>query len=138
MDSGLAAHLRGVTAQQLAPTDPAGAARFGALLETFVVTEVIKQLGWSATAARPYHYRTMDAVEVNLVLEAPDGRVSAVEIKASGHLTAAATRGLVHLRDRLGDRFVAGLVLNTGRHTQQIGDRLWVAPVDQLWRDAAG
>ncbi|MEJ7703215.1 MAG: DUF4143 domain-containing protein, partial [Geodermatophilaceae bacterium] len=138
VDGGLAAHLQGVTAQQLAPTDPAGAARFGALLETFVVTEVIKQLGWTSTIARPYHYRTADAVEVDLVLEASDGRVSAVEVKAGSHLTAAATRGLVHLRDRLGDRFVAGLVLNSGSHTQRIGDRLWVAPVDQLWRGAAG
>ena len=138
VDSGLAAHLQGVTAQQLAPTDPAGAARFGALLETFVITEVVKQLGWSSTIARPYHYRTAETVEVDLVLEASDGRVTAVEVKAGSHLTAAATRGLVHLRDRLGDRFVAGLVLNSGSHTQRIGDRLWVAPVDQLWRSAAG
>ncbi len=60
-----------------------------------MVTEVIKQLGWSATVARPYHYRTADGVEV--------------------------------------DRFVAGLVLNTGSQAQRVGDRLSVAPVDQLW-----
>jgi len=138
VDRGLAAHLQGVTAQQLEPTDPAGAARFGALLETFVVTEVVKQLGWSSAIARPYHYRTAEAVEVDLVLEASDGRVTAVEVKAGSQLTAAATRGLVHLRDRLGDRFVVGLVLNSGSHTQRIEDRLWVAPVDQLWRCAAG
>jgi hypothetical protein len=39
----------------------------------------------------------------------------------------------VHLRDRLRDRFVAGLVLNTGSQAQMIGDRLAVAPVDELW-----
>lgn len=133
VDSGLAAHLQGVTAQRLAPTDPVGAAKFGALLETFVVTEVVKQLSWSATVARPFHYRTADGVEVDLVLEAADGRVAAIEINAGSRLTTAATRGLVHLRDRLGDRFVAGLVLNTGSQAQRIGDRLSVAPVDQLW-----
>ncbi len=132
-DSGLAAHLQGVTDQQLAPTDPAGAAKFGALLETFVVTEVVKQLGWSSTVARPFHYRTADGVEVDLVLEAADGRVTAIEVKAGSGLTTAAIRGLVHLRDRLGDRFVAGLVLNTGSQAQRVGDRLSVAPVDQLW-----
>ncbi len=136
VDSGLAAHLQGVTAQRLAPTDPAGAARFGALLETFVVTEVVKQLGWSATVARSFHYRTADGVEVDLVLEAADGRVAAVEIKAGSRLTTEATRGLVHLRDRLGDRFVAGLVLNTGSQAQRVGDRLAVAPVDELWHVA--
>lgn len=113
--------------------DPAGAASFGALLETFVVTEVVKQLGWSSTVARPFHYRTADGVEVDLVLEAADGRVTAIEIKAGSQLTTAATRGLVHLRDRLGDRFIAGLVLNTGSQAQRVGDRLSVAPVDQLW-----
>lgn len=135
-DTGLAAHLQGVTAARLAPTDPDGAARFGPLLETFVVTEVIKQLGWSEVAAQAYHYRTADGVEVDLVLEAGDGRVVALEIKAGSALTSAATKGLVHLRDRLGDRFVAGLLLNTGTHAQRIGDRLAVAPVDELW--AAG
>lgn len=138
VDTGLAAHLQGLTPGRLGPTDPAGAARFGALLETFVVTEVVKQLGWSSTLARPFHYRTPDGVEVDLVLEAADGRVAAIEVKAGSRLTSTATRGLVHLRDRLGDRFVAGLVLNSGTHSQRLGDRLCVAPVDQLWRVEQG
>jgi uncharacterized protein len=133
VDSGLAAHLQGITAEQLRPTDPAGAARFGPLLETFVVTEVVKQLGWSSVAAQPFHYRTSDGVEVDLVLEAPDGRVVGIEIKAGSALTPGSTRGLRHLRDHLGDRFAAGLVVNTGSHVQQVDDRIWVAPVNGLW-----
>lgn len=133
VDSGLAAHLQGLTIDQLAPTDPIGAARFGPLLETFVITEVIKQLGWSSVSARPYHFRTAQGVEVDLVLEADDGRVVAIEVKAGSALTAASSRGLQHLRDHLGDRFVAGWVLNTGPQAQRIGDRLAVAPVDELW-----
>lgn len=133
VDSGLAAHLQGLTAEQLAPTDPAGAARFGPLLETFVITEVIKQLGWCEISALPFHYRTADGVEVDLVLEAADGRVAAIEVKAGSALTAASTRGLQHLRDRLGDRFVAGWVLNSGSQAQRVGDRIAVAPVDELW-----
>lgn len=134
VDSGLAAHLLGVTAQRLSPIDPAAATRFGALLETFVVTEVLKQLGWSSLFVDAYHYRTTDGVEVDLVLEASDGRVCAVEVKAGSQLNAAATRGLEHLRDRLGERFVAGVVLNSGAHAQRIGDRLAVAPIEILWR----
>lgn len=72
--------------------------------------------------------------KVDLVLEAPDGRVVAIEVKASGQLGSTATRGLVHLRNRLGDRFVVGLVLNTGDQAQRIGDRLAVAPLEALWR----
>lgn len=133
VDSGLAAHLQGVTVDQLAPTDPVGAAKFGPLLETFVITEVIKQLGWSSVSARPYHFRTAQGVEVDLVLEADDGQVVAIEVKAGSALTSASSRGLQHLRDQLGDRFVAGWVLNTGPQAQRIGDRLAVAPVDELW-----
>lgn len=133
VDSGLAAHLQGLTEEGLRPTDPAGAARFGPLLETFVVTEVVKQLGWSETDAEPFHYRTTDGVEVDLVLEARDGRVAAIEVKAGGTLTPGAVRGLTHLRDRLGDRFVGGIVLNTGDQAQRVADRIAVAPVDELW-----
>jgi uncharacterized protein len=133
VDSGLAAHLQGLTADQLAPTDPVGAAKFGPLLETFVITEVVKQLGWSSVSARPHHFRTAQGVEVDLVLEADDGRVVAIEVKAGSALTAASSRGLQQLRDQLGDRFVAGWVLNTGPRAQRIGDRLAVAPVDELW-----
>ncbi len=133
VDTGLAAHLQGLTAGGLRPTDPVGAARFGPLLETFVVTEVIKQLGWSDTVAEPAHYRTSDGVEVDLVLEAPDGRVAAIEVKAGAAVSTGAARGLRHLRDRLGDRFVAGLVLGTGTQAQRIDDRIAIAPVDELW-----
>jgi predicted AAA+ superfamily ATPase len=133
VDSGLAAHLQGLTAERLAPTDPAGAAKFGPLLETFVVTEIIKQLGWSSVSARPFHFRTAKGVEVDLVLESDDGRVVAIEVKAGSAINAGSSSGLQHLRDQLGDRFVAGWVLNTGPQAQRIGDRLAVAPVDELW-----
>jgi len=72
------------------------------------------------------------------VLEAADGRVAAIEIEAGGRLTTAATRSLVHLRDRLGDRFVAGLVPNAGSQAQRVGGRPSVAPVDQLWHVEQG
>lgn len=133
VDTGLAAFLQGTTEARVSPTDPTGATRFGALLESFVLTEVIKQIGWSSTYVEPYHYRSADGVEVDLVLEAADGRVAAIEVKAGSRVTAAATAGLTHLRDHLGDRFVAGVLINMGGHAQLLGDRIAVAPVDALW-----
>ena len=133
VDSGLAAHLQGITAQRLSPVDPAAASRFGALLETFVVTEVLKQAGWASELVSVYHYRTDDGVEVDLVLETADGRVAAIEVKAGSQVAGSALRGLTQLRDRLGARFVAGLLLTSGSQAQRVGDRLSVAPVDILW-----
>lgn len=133
VDTGLAAYLQGISADRVAPTDPVGATRFGALLETFVVNEVVRQMGWSSLEVEPYHFRTADGLEVDLVLEAVDGSIVAVEVKAGSRVTSAATSGLTYLRDRLGDRFIAGVLLNTGQHAQQLGDRLAVAPIDALW-----
>jgi len=99
-----------------------------------VVTEVLKQTAWATDPVSASHFRTSDGAEVDLVLEAQDGRVCGIEVKAAGGLPSWATRGLEYLRDRLGDRFVAGLVLNLGTQSQRIGDRLAVAPVDALWR----
>lgn len=133
VDSGLAANLQGLTPGRLAATDPVGATRFGALLETFVVTEVLKQLGWAAVNAAASHYRTADGVEVDLLLETQHRRVAAIQIKAGSTATPAGLAGLRHLRDRIGHRFVAGLLLYAGTHGQQVDDRISVAPVDTLW-----
>ena len=41
--------------------------------------------------------------------------------------------GLRHLRDRLGKRFQAGVVLYTGARTLSFGDRLAAVPLCALW-----
>jgi predicted AAA+ superfamily ATPase len=129
-DSGVAAHLLGASADALGV---AGAAHAGALLETFVVSEVMRQLGWSETRVTPHHFRDRDGIEVDLVLEAADGRVAAVEVKAAGSVGSRDLRGLRLLRDRLGDRFAGGVVLCACDEARPAGDRLCVAPVSALW-----
>jgi len=37
------------------------------------------------------------------------------------------------LRDELGDRFVAGVVLCTGALTREIDDRVFAAPISTCW-----
>ncbi|MGQ0468206.1 MAG: ATP-binding protein [Sporichthyaceae bacterium] len=135
VDSGLAAHLVQAREGGLSPVDPAGATRFGALLETFVVTEVLKQVGWAREPVTLHHYRSVSGAGVDLVLEYSDGCVAGIEVKAAATAGGDAGRGLAQLRDRIGDRFVGGLVLTTGPHAQSIADRLAVAPIDVLWRE---
>ncbi|HZS13926.1 MAG TPA: ATP-binding protein [Candidatus Dormibacteraeota bacterium] len=128
-DSGLCAHLVGADADGLA--SPLGDA--GPLLETFVVTELRKQLGWCMDRPRMFHYRTRDGVEVDVVLEAPDGRVVGIEVKAAATVRSADFAGLRHLAGRTGDRFQCGLVLYTGRQSLPFGSKLWCTPVSALW-----
>jgi uncharacterized protein len=132
VDTGIAAHLLGQDATRLG--EPGGAA--GPMMETFVLMELARQLTWSSERARLYHYRTKDKVEVDAVLETPDGRVIAVEVKAGATVRSEDLAGLRHLAQRLGPRFVAGYVLYTGQQTLPFGDRLRALPIDALWHSA--
>jgi uncharacterized protein len=129
VDSGMACHLLGQDASRLG--DPDGAA--GPMLESFVLMELARQLTWNEQPARLYHYRTKDRVEVDAVLETPDGRVVAVEVKAGATVRTEDLAGLRHLADRLGERFVAGYVLYTGGQTLSFGGRVGALPLDVLW-----
>lgn len=129
-DTGLAASLLGVGADALsAPTATAA----GPLLETFVVNELIKQRTWAETRAELHHFRDRGGQEVDVVVEARDGRVAGVEVKAARSVRQQDFRGLALLRDRLGDSFVQGVVLHIGDHPLSFGDRLTALPVSALW-----
>jgi len=56
---------------------------FGHLLETFVVGEVLAQATWTEGVTSAGRWRTWDNTEVDLVIEADDGRVVAFEITAA-------------------------------------------------------
>ena len=128
-DSGLLTHLLGANATSLG--EPGGAA--GPVLETFVAMELRRQLGWSEQPASLHHFRTKDGVEVDSVLETPDGRVAGVEVKAGATVTARDFKGLRIVRDLLGPQFAAGVVLYCGTQTLPFGERLWAVPMAALW-----
>ena len=133
VDSGLAARLLRVSPDKLAGLDPAALSDFGHLLETFVVGELRKQASWLEESVSLGHWRTSDGAEVDLVIEHEDGAVIAFEVKANERATAPDFRGLMQLRDTLGSRLVAGVILTTGRRSYTYADRLHVMPVDRLW-----
>ncbi len=130
VDSGIACHLLGQDAARLG--DPGGAA--GVMVENFALMEIARQLAWSEQRVKLYHYRTKDKVEVDAVLETPDGRLAGVEIKAGATIRAEDVSGLRHLEQRAGDRFVAGYLLYTGQQTLRYGERIRAMPIDALWR----
>ncbi|MCQ3814373.1 MAG: ATP-binding protein [Acidimicrobiia bacterium] len=134
LDSGVAARLMGLTPERLASTvDPAALTELGHLFETFVVGEILKQVSWTDDIASVGHWRTYDGHEVDLVVERFDGSIIAFEVKCSARVTGHDTSGLRILRAALGDRFIAGFVLNTGDLSYRFSDRIWVVPTDRLW-----
>ena len=131
-DTGLACGLLGRSTIGLgSPTSTLT----GPLLESFVTMELVKQLGWSESQPSIRHWRDRNGAEVDLVVEDDDGSVAGIEIKASSTVAASDVKHLRNLHDKLGDKFIAGLVLYLGDRIVPLGARLWALPVSALWSD---
>ncbi len=129
VDAGIAAHLAGLSSARL-QRSPAQA---GSLIESFVIGELLRQLTWSDSFARIFHFRTRDGEEVDAVLEHHDGRIVGIEVKASSSVSIDDLRHLRHLRAKAGDSFHLGVLLYTGTEVLSLGDHLIAAPIDALW-----
>ncbi len=133
VDSGVAGRMLRVSEERLAAAEPQAMTQLGHLLETFCVSEALKQAGWMETPPRAGHWRTHDGDEVDLVLERDDGSLVAIEVKAAERVRAADFRSLRKLREALGKRFLGGVVLHLGPRAYTHEDRLHAIPVDRLW-----
>jgi uncharacterized protein len=131
VDSGITAHLRRQSIDQLRNPIHAEA---GALVETFVVGEILRAASWSEVRPFTSHFRDSEQREVDLILETPDGRVIAIEVKTAMDVDNSDFRWLTYLRDRLGERFLHGLVVHLGDRPLPFGDRLTALPISTLWR----
>ena len=130
LDSGLLAMARGLTFDRV----KADRATFGALLESFVFSEVLKLMTGSDLRLTPYHFRDGDMREVDIVLERDDGMIVGVEVKASATVKARDFAGMRALAQACGDRFAFGVVLYDSTDVVPFGDKLAAAPLSCLWR----
>ena len=125
LDTGLLAWLLDDSAEKLqkSPGLP------GALVETFVASELLKHLAFSEKGLTLWHYRTQGDIEVDFVLEDRLGRLTGIEVKASASIDAADFRGLRHLQETESQSFVRGIVLYTGREMVPFSERLFAVPL---------
>lgn len=77
-DSGVLCHLLGLNSKETLRNS----SYYGAILETFVFTELLKAVQYSESPTRLWHYRTSDQHEIDLLIER-DEKVIPVEIKAA-------------------------------------------------------
>lgn len=59
--------------------------------------------------------------------------MAGVEIEAGATVSVADFTALQGLRDQLGGRFIAGVVLYTGDKLIPFGEKLWLVPLPFLW-----
>lgn len=129
IDTGLLASLREDNLETLRRDRT----RFGALLESFVVSELMKLASWSERRLSFSHYRTKDQDEVDVVIEDRRGRIIGIEVKASVTVKPDDFRGLRQLQQAVGDRFLRGLVLHDHDRVTPFSDKLQAAPFSILW-----
>lgn len=128
MDSGLTAFLQG----EHNATRLARSASFGALLESYLVQQIRGMLDGHRRAATIAHFRTATGQKVDLVIEDPEGRIVAIDIRASSRLTPDDFNGLRTLARIAGERFVRGIVLYPGAQRLQLSGRLAALPVSAV------
>ena len=130
LDSGLLAAVRGLTFDRV----KADRAAFGAVLESFVFSEVLKLMTGSDLRLTPWHFRDGEMREVDIVLERDDGMIVGIEVKASATVRPGDFAGMKVLAQACGDRFAFGVVLYDGADVVPFGDRMAAAPLSCLWR----
>lgn len=129
IDSGLLAVTVAATEERVAKDRSI----LGPLLETFLVSEVMKQASWLDETCRLHYYRDKDQDEVDIVVESESGAIVGLEIKAGATVNAGDFRGLRKLSEASGDNFKLGLVLYDSENTVPFGERMFAAPISTLW-----
>jgi len=130
IESGLGCTLCGLTSADWVRQRT----RFGHILESYVVQQIIAQAGWTDPDLRFWHYRDKDQVEVDLVLTR--GRETwGIEVKASATVEPRDAAGLLRLAEQCGEDFRGGLVFYSGTTLVPLSNpKLLGVPLQMLWQ----
>jgi predicted AAA+ superfamily ATPase len=135
-DPALAARLLGLGDSALLRAEQGGTVLsagtiLGALFEHLAVLSFHTYA--EAAEARVGHLRTQsNDHEIDLIVERPDGRVVAVEIKLADRVEDSDVRHLTWLRDRIGDDLIDAVVIYAGEYAYRRRDDVAVVPLALL------
>lgn len=127
-DSGLAARLARIGISGSAHDTVMA----GRLVETFVITELLKLAGTSDTQPQVFHWRSYGKREVDVVLDYGD-RIVGIEIKSSETARSDDFACIQCLRELVTPRPFRGIVTHAGHRTAPFGPDLWAVPIASLW-----
>ncbi|MGB3186427.1 MAG: DUF4143 domain-containing protein [Ornithinimicrobium sp.] len=135
-DPALSARLLGLGPDALldgagTPVGPQAGTMLGHLFESLVTLCV--RVPAQAAEAQVCHLRTRNGDhEIDLVLVRDDGRALAIEVKLSTTITDQDTKHLHWLTERLGDRLLDTIIINSGPHAYRRGDGIGIVPLGLL------
>ncbi|MDG1738672.1 MAG: ATP-binding protein [Paracoccaceae bacterium] len=128
-DAGLLAAMRDVSPDVVRKDKTS----FGAILETFVFSELRKIATWSEQRCTFSHFRDKDKNEVDIVLENRRGEVVGIEVKSSATVSASDFSGMRKLADACGEKFIQGVVLYDHDQVVPFRENMFAAPLSCLW-----
>jgi uncharacterized protein len=103
----------------------------GQLYETMVIGEIIKYIKTIQQQTEIYFYRTRSGMELDLILQTPQGIIGA-EIKARKTVTTKDISALKEISKKLNHEWIGGLVIYHGERIFKIDDpHIWAIP---SWR----
>lgn len=106
----------------------------GRLIESYVLAQLRAELAMAESPIRLFHLRDSEGRhEVDIIAERADGRVVAIEIKATSAPKLDDARHLIWLKRQLGDRFAAGVVFHTGPRPFHHESGIDFLPISTMW-----
>ena len=136
-DPALAARLLGIDEDALlagtdaSPSIPRDGSLLGSLFES-LVTQSVRVYAQSAEAS-VRHLRTREGrQEIDLIVERPDQRVLAIEVKLGATVSDDDVKHLHWLRDQIGDELLDMVVVTTGPAAYRRPDGVAVVPLALL------
>ena len=124
LDSGLLACINRTTLAHIQTNKMIA----GALLETWVYSELLKAISITAEPWDIFYYRDKDQVEVDFVLETPERKVIGIEVKASSTVFNQDFSGLRKLASLAQKDWITGIILYDGEQPLSFGNNLWAIP----------
>ncbi len=130
VDSGLAATLGELEPGSWNEERP----RFGHLLESFVLQQLIAMADCLPRPPRFYHYRDRDNTEVDIVMES-GRKIWGVEVKAAASVNRDDAKGLRKLAEIAGDALQGGIVFYDGEAILPLHREAGIlaVPISKLW-----
>jgi len=122
-DVGTLCYLAGLKDPEHAASGPMG----GAIMETAVLSEIVKTLTHRGIDPQVYFWRTVAGTEVDIVVET-GGKLVPIEVKLSATPRPAMASAVKTFRKDLGDKAMPGYVVHPGDVTLPLGTGVTALP----------
>ena len=126
-DVGTLCYLAGLKDPEHAASGPMG----GAIMETAVLSEIVKTLTHRGIDPQVYFWRTMSGTEVDIVVESGEQLVP-IEVKSAATPRAVMASTLKIFQDDFGDKGLSGFVVHSGDVTLPLGKGIVAIPFGLL------